>query len=229
MFIGIVGEVFLAFKHYPESTDIGYWGPVWADVAVALGVGIEVLFGFRGSALQSELTRRSNERLGKAEKEAAEANERAAKADLARAELEQRLMPRELTQKQFECLQGLKGKVSKIAITTPSDFEATRYAAQIALALKHADIDVMVAPQRIGMIWSELYIVIPEPVPTYTDVPLYAAFSKAGFSVGCGPRTNAPMADLPIDVPILMVGVKKPMMGNIPPFMAGIGSPKDSH
>jgi hypothetical protein len=75
------------------------------------------------------------------------------------------------------------------------------------------------------LVWSELYIVIPERVSDFRTVPLYAIFSKAGFSVGCGDRSMAPMGDLPHDIPVIMVGTKKPLTGEIPPFMAGLSTP----
>jgi hypothetical protein len=155
-----------------------------------------------GHSCDKELTRRSNDKLE-------EALARAARA-------EEQLAPRNITKEQFDKLQELKGQVSSVIMTTPSDFESTRFAAQIGQALNSAGIDVKVAPQRIGMIWSELYIVVPERVPDFGKVPLYKAFFKAGFSVGCGDRSHVPMRDLPTDIAVIMVGVKKSRSQGIP-------------
>jgi len=141
----------------------------------------------------------------------AKANERAAKADLARVELEKQLAPRVLTKEQFEILQTLRGKVSTVCITAMSDFEALRFSSQIADALRAAGIEVQDCNQRIGLVWTDLIAVFPKSVEDFRREPLYTAFHAAGLSIGCNDRTKIPLGDLPSDVPIIMVGEKKPL------------------
>jgi hypothetical protein len=75
---GVLFEVWLAWKEFPANTRIGHWGPVWADIVVAVGVGLEVIIGFRGTRFQSELTQRSNKMLTFAHGLASAASGRAA-------------------------------------------------------------------------------------------------------------------------------------------------------
>ena len=237
---GVVGEVVIAFRHPAYDSLWEIWGAVAGNFTVAIGVAVETLFLGLGHFIQGELSRRSSKMLTDAndrladievrnaflEESAAMATERAAKADLARVELEVKLQPRNLTEEQFRELQTLKGRVASVVITIPSDFEAARFAAQIGLALKHAGIEVVEGPQRIGRVWKNLYIVFPGEARDWTREILYRTFKRAGFSVGCGTRGQVPMDDLPADIPVLMVGEKGGLDSPFPPFMAGLATPK---
>src|SRR2546425_932936 len=76
---GLVLEVvFAAAFHGPPETFLSHWGPVGADIIVALGVAGEVWFGRKSRIDSEELTRRSEERLAEANRSAAAAHERAA-------------------------------------------------------------------------------------------------------------------------------------------------------
>ena len=205
---GLVAEgVFAAIQTLTPiawDTPEGTWGAVIADSLVALGVATEVFFSRLGMSRQRELQRRSDAKLG-------EATERAAQADLKRAELEAQLAPRVITKKQFDVLQTLRGKVLAVGITAISDFESVRFAAQIAEALTAAGLEVRDFDQRIGLVWTDLYIVVPGPIEDFRKEPLYSTFHAAGISVGIGTRDKTALADIPFDIPVIMVGEKKPL------------------
>src|SRR5437762_1429038 len=75
---GVFGEFFIALKNPPPNSDLARWGPVAADFAVGFGVAIELLASVVSHICQTELGRRSNDRLGELELEAGYAEERAA-------------------------------------------------------------------------------------------------------------------------------------------------------
>ncbi len=222
---GLFIEVALAVFHVRADSFSGIFGTVLADELIFLGVLGETLFGNRGKRAQSELQRRSDLALAEAVRAASEANERAAKADLARVELEAKLADRHLTETQFNELQSLRDKVKAVAMTAASDAPSAMFAGEIALALRHAGIEVTIYAPRIGLVWFNLYIVFPQAPAAWQSEPLYAAFHKAGLSVGCGTRALTPMTDLPPDVPVIMVGEKGGLRPDTPPFMAGLASP----
>jgi hypothetical protein len=204
--IGLLLEVIVAAWGDPF---LDRWGAVGTDLLVAIGVFGEILFGLKGAARQRELQRRSNIKLSEATDRAAAATQKAEEAQLARVKLEVQLAPRMLTQEQYVALQSLEGQVAAVNITATSDYEANRFAAQIAQALSDAGIVVKLCPNRVGLVWSEIYVVMPMPVEEYRKVPLYVALKAAGLSVGCGDRRQVPMIDLPPEVPVIMVGEKK--------------------
>jgi hypothetical protein len=210
--LAVIAEVVIACVEPPYNAFLT--DSAIADVIIALGITVEVVLGTMWNGhIQSELRKRLTDKL-------TIATNRAARA-------EEQLAPRNVTKEQFEELQTLKGKVTEaVWITSPSDFEAAQFALQIAQALLHAGIDVRIAHQRIGMIWPELYIVLPEVVADFRNVPLFAAISKAGFSVGCGVRAFTTLGDIPKDDVVIMVGTKKPLSGDVPPFMAGLATPR---
>ena len=107
---GVILEVIIAVANPPYGIGPQRWGSLIADIMIALGVGGEVFFGAIDSRCQSELRRRSNERLGDALTQAGAAHERAATLDLEAAQLRQQLAPRELSREQYETLLTLKNK-----------------------------------------------------------------------------------------------------------------------
>ena len=66
VFVGVSAEVWLAYSRFPDTTNVGHWGPVYADMLVAIGVAGEIWFAFRASRCSGELTRRSKDRLADA-------------------------------------------------------------------------------------------------------------------------------------------------------------------
>lgn len=208
--LAVIAEVVLACVEPPYNSFLT--DSAVTDAIIALGITVEVVLGTMWNGhIQSELRKRLTDKL-------TAATDRAARA-------EEQLLPRHLTEAQFNELQTLKGKVTAVWMTAVCDFEATAFASEIALALTYADINVTIGAPQIGRVWPELYITLPDRPPDVRAVPLYIAFSKAGFSVGCGPRTGFPLDGAPVDMPAILVGIKRPLKGGIP-FMAGLATPK---
>ena len=77
---GLIVDVYLAWEYQGHSTWIENWGPVFANVLIALGVFGEIHFAGRVSKSEEELRRKSDEKV-------AEANARAAEAQRETAQL----------------------------------------------------------------------------------------------------------------------------------------------
>ena len=120
---GLLVEVALAiFRvvfHPPYDSPARSFGRVTADVFVFLGVGAEVLFSRMGAGRQHELQRRSDEQLGVAQREAAEARERTALTELRLKELGLRVGPRNVDETKF--LAELEGKTPPSSVQIQYD------------------------------------------------------------------------------------------------------------
>ncbi|MDE2164092.1 MAG: hypothetical protein KGJ53_13085 [Alphaproteobacteria bacterium] len=235
IFAGVLGEVWLAFEQFPIVTELGRWGPVWADAAVAIGVGLEVWFGFRGAKFQGELTRRSKNELTEAkgrlaqvefengflQESTAMANERAVKADLSRAELETKLLPRMLNQAQWDFIQGLRGKLNELIIAYETDAETRWYADNIRGAFISAGINVGTVARAAEVHSFGTLIYEPKGFdggrPKSVE-PLIEVFRRADVPVACAVITEIPAdilssmahedAEMPLppSVPIVIIG-----------------------
>jgi len=192
--------------------------PLFADFLVFAGVFGETHYSGKASRFEDQEKDRLLQRIAELNKQANEAKERAANSQLELAKLQIQMLPRRLDEAQYNALQTLKGKVEEIIITSTTNFEAARFADQIAQTLANAGLKVRVWPQRLGQVWSEIYIVIPEPVEDYASEPLYAAFKNAGLSVGCGDRSKVSLGDIPKNIPVIMVGEKAPIRPTTPPY-----------
>lgn len=137
VFFGIALEVLVAWVNPAFGTSLERWGPVIADGFVGLGVLGEVVASARMTLLSGELTRRSNDRLGKAEKEAAEARERA-------AEIERATAWRHVTPELREAVaRALEGKASLVKLSVEfqmSDPEALAYSRELIEAFRQAGV-----------------------------------------------------------------------------------------
>jgi hypothetical protein len=178
--VSVIAELVIAAVHFPYDSPMQIWGSALSDFFVAVGIVGEVLFGMWNNRIQTELRRRSDKKVADATGAAAKANERAANADLARVELEAQLAPRELKKAQYEKLLTLKGRVSDVNITSMPDIESISFAGQITQALLNAGIRAELCDPRIGLVWSGLYVVIPEPIPYLGADPLYVTLKEAG-------------------------------------------------
>lgn len=92
--LAVVAETALAVIHPSYDSLWNRVGSSIADAVIAIGIVGEVLFSRWDARIQTELRRRSNDKLGVAERAAAEANEKAERERTARLELEERLTPR---------------------------------------------------------------------------------------------------------------------------------------
>lgn len=102
---GLALEVVFAGWFDDPNTSVGHWGPVAADVIITLGVVGEFLFGRKAKTASEELSRRSEQKLAEAVREAGAARERTAALEL---ELAKFRSPRFLTPAQF---QGMADKL----------------------------------------------------------------------------------------------------------------------
>jgi hypothetical protein len=139
----VAAELVLAIVHPPYDSWWNRWGSAVADALIALGIIGEVLFGRMDGRYQTELRKRSNDRLAQVEfdngflqESAARANERAAEAlqkaadaDLARVKIEERLAHRTLSNEQFEIVVGrikeFSGTPVSVVIRAPESIEIT--------------------------------------------------------------------------------------------------------
>jgi hypothetical protein len=131
VFLGLVLEVYLAFKPPPPHSCLERWGAVAADTLVAIGVLGELLFSMLSRSYQKELQRRSNDKLSDAIRRAGEATERAVAAELATETLRAQFAWRRLSANAIDLmsklLQGVERRELQITYFG-SDPEATTFA-----------------------------------------------------------------------------------------------------
>lgn len=99
LLVGLLVEVVLAL--FRDDSPARSLERVTSDAFVFLGVGAEVLFSGMGAGRQRELQRRSDQQLGVAQREAAEARERTAVTELRLKELRYRVGPRSFDEAKF--------------------------------------------------------------------------------------------------------------------------------
>jgi hypothetical protein len=138
--VAVIVELGIAILHPPYDSSLQKWGSSATDAFIAIGIVGEVFFGMVQTRLQTEIRRRSDEKVAEATARAAEANERASQADLARTELEAQLSPRMLNQEQWDLIQSIKGKFSAINIGFETDAEAWWFAGQLKNAFRSVGI-----------------------------------------------------------------------------------------
>jgi hypothetical protein len=226
--LGVILEIYIAYENPPYGLGLQRWGSLIADIMIATGVGGEVLFGAIDSRCQSELRIRSNQKLGEALLQAGKAHERAAANELEADQLRKELAPRELSQQQYETLLTLRDKVEAVGIRPFPDSESVNFARQIAKTLERAEITTYLYDPQLGMTWTGIYIVLPKAPVDYRLEPLYAAFTSAGFHIGCGARQEHPLIGLPTDIPIIMVGEKRGLPRSSPPYVFTLPRKTDS-
>jgi hypothetical protein len=135
---GLILEViFAALFHDPPEAFLSRWGPVIADVVVALGVAGEVFLGRRARIESEELSRRAEEKLGIAMKRAAEADARAAEARERTAEIERftawRRVPVEQARQIADNIRGRAASLDVLIEYQIGDPEAFAYNNEIAM------------------------------------------------------------------------------------------------
>lgn len=219
VFVGLVVEVLLAYRHASPESFEGIWGSVVADSLVALGVAGEILFSKMGSARQRELQRRSdiavaeaNERAQHAIKEAAEIRERAAKVEQLTA---WRHVPKDTRAELVAFLRQIDVSILLLIEYQNGDPEAFSYASEIANVFKDAGIEVRGgANSYIGVPVFGLHI---SGAAEVNMASMLKALEDAGISFG-GVRDVSAMAMLRGDPrPNLYIFVAPKM----PPAVAG--------
>jgi hypothetical protein len=129
--LGLLLEVFLAFKFRTHKSPLEEWGPLLADALIAAGVFLELYFGRKAS--------------NESDQRVAAANERAAKAELAAQELRGRFAWRAINAEQKTKLREmLHGKVAeKIWVQgLKTDPEAEVFFSMVFDSLKYCELDI---------------------------------------------------------------------------------------
>jgi len=209
--LAVVAEIGLAIIHPEYDSPWNRWGTSVADAAIALGIIGEVLFGRIDARYQTELRRRSNDKLGTAERLAAEANQRAAQIDLRRVQLEAALAPRVISKHQYDVLQTLRGKVAAINIAWETDAETASFSSQVAVALQAAGIQVRGYARAPGvhgnanMLFDRHAFHQPDGEPTRGE-PIASVFREAG--IDCAALIARMPSDIgaPEDIPMIVIG-----------------------
>jgi hypothetical protein len=205
--LSVAAEFALASIHPPYDSSWNRWGSSIFDAAIALGIVGEVIFGRLDARIQTELRRRSNDKLSDAinrlaqvefdngflEESVAKANERAAQADLKRVELEAKLGQRRLSEQQADVLvRELQGKIAPMYVRGLGDRETALYANQFFSALNKAGLienggifSALATSGPAGMTGIHVYLPLSGDTPAETasadQLPL--ALKAAGLDV----------------------------------------------
>lgn len=132
--------------------------------------------------------------------------------------LETEIAPRKLTKEQYDALQSLKGRMSRINVSTETDWETWSFATQIAGALADAGIRAPIFVRRsylahttVNMLYDRYAFSNPFGAPTRGE-PLASVLKDAGLLIGGGIVDQLPfdLADAPKDDPMIIVGGKPP-------------------
>jgi hypothetical protein len=182
-----------------------------AEAKGAFGVLGELLPSMLVRRYNTEVKRRSDEKLSRAIREAGEANERAANADLARIELEKQLRVRSISKEQYEILEKLKGQISEIRIASDTDPEPMWFAQLLVNVLVNIGLSVQYFPRGPGFKSSANILcdkrAFSNPDGAPTGGPLASIFNDAGIPVSIS--TGYPMdlrGEWGDDIPMIVIG-----------------------
>jgi len=215
--IGLAVDIIAAFilgKSWLEITL-----NIVANVLIIAGVWGELRFSKRAKEAGDGIVAESLAIAAIANEKAAAANERTVKLQIALEEERQKRLGRVLTKAQFDILQTLRGKVSKVYVTCDRDPEALFFSGQITTALSHAGIKLEMHPPQTGDVGTGVLIVLGSSWPgKATDHPLVEAFLKTGLLIGGGVFEGG-FSTLPTDAPVLLIGRKMVELENpyLPP------------
>jgi cell division septum initiation protein DivIVA len=149
--LGLLAEVWLAFKFAKGVSILEEWGPIVADALVALGVTTEILFAARARSKAEARKLLSDAKVAEAQKTAADAIERAAilekEAAEARertAEIEKLTAWRRIKPEQYSSIiKAIRASAAEIDLLVEYErgvAEAFSYARQIAWAFQQAGV-----------------------------------------------------------------------------------------
>lgn len=171
----VIAELVIAWIEPPYNTFLV--DSAIADAAIALGIVGEVAFGMRDGRIQTELRKRSNEKLGAAEKAASEAGQRAAEASLELARIKApRSFSAEAVDRIVAKLLAFSGTQFDIG-TIQGDPEVFRFQDQLEAALARAG-------------WKQVHWVVPEGniVLTRAGKPATGFVTASDVTVGAYPE-----------------------------------------
>jgi hypothetical protein len=203
----------------------GWQGSIFGAVITALAVAALMLgTRVRDRDFETRMSE-SNVVAGQARERASAADERAASLEKDAAQLRLDLErersktdARILTERQYNILQELRGKVTRVNISWELNTECAFFANQIIQALDAAGIKMRVYFAPAGMLWTGVLVTAPDiPGVAYTDQPLIKTLHKAELWAGGGSSQFIP--DAPADIPMIAVGEKYvPYSGKLPFF-----------
>lgn len=147
----VAAEFLIAWVHPPYNSFIERWGSVLADLIITAGIVGEVIFSRKDSRIQTALRKRSNDKLGAAEKAAEEARERAAKLEIEAADARGRVADieritawRHITEKQREnvaaSIRNVLSEVDLLVEYERGDAEAWSYGREIIAIFEAAGV-----------------------------------------------------------------------------------------
>lgn len=174
----VAAEFVIAWIHPSYSSSLERWGSAWADLAVLFGILGEVFFSRRDSKIQTELRKRSNDKLGAAE-------ERAAKLEIEAAEIKRIVSWRQLTREQHEqiatMLRNLAPSIDLLVEYERGNAEAWSYARDFMTVFQEAGVKkVRECPNPMfGPAWGVRLVIAPE----MDRKPFADAFNDAGVPV----------------------------------------------
>lgn len=190
--VAIAAEVLIAAFNLPYGSFFERWGNVLAGALIALGVAGEIMFARMGHSRQSELSRRSNDKL-------ADANRKLAS-----------LAPRSLSKEQFDEIQTLRGKIAELNLVVEADVECTTFSVQLAVAFSHAGIKVLSFPLRPDfrgqglMLYDRYAFDNPHGEPTDGE-PLIGTFKRANLWIATTIGGLPVDVNIPVEIPALFV------------------------
>jgi hypothetical protein len=204
---GLIIEVVLTATYRHGESIVEGWGPVFADALIALGVASEILFATQARSKAEALQHRSDEKVAEANKIAAMANERAVELQIALDKERHKRLGRALTKEQWDVLQTLRGKVSKVVIICDRDVEALYFSGQLTTALRDAGIQIEMRPPEPSNIWTGVQVWLGAGWQgDAREHPLIKSFMEIGLFGGSGFFSEIP--GISPDAPLLLIGRK---------------------
>lgn len=139
--------------------------------------------------------------------------------------LDTEIAPRRLTKEQYDALQSLKGRMSRINVSTETDWETWSFAIQISHALGDAGIRAPIFVRRsylahttVNMLYDRYAFSNPFGVPTKGE-PVESVLKNSGLLTGdVTDQLPIDLPDAPTDDPMIIVGGKPPTKS---PFAPG--------
>jgi hypothetical protein len=130
------------------------------------------------------------------------------------------MQARPWTKSQFDALQAVKGKVSRVGIFPEKGcLECGLFAGDIELALHSAGVEIYRDDNLDWMSGTGIHVWLPRdssPPSDKSSDPLIAAMSEAGLYPGFGFHNPPELSPVRTDIPVIFVGEKPPSFSGFP-------------
>jgi hypothetical protein len=136
-----ISAVFVLEKAFPESVLT-----ISANLLIVAGVWGELIFEKRAKEASDGIVAQANKR-------AAAANEKAAELKISLEKERAKRLGRALTKEQWDVLQTLRGKITKVRVICDTDVEARYFSGQLTTALRDAGIQIEMEAPKPGNTW----------------------------------------------------------------------------